>query len=294
MDLRADVIDGCKFYKWTTYSLDNNKNEIICLYPRTDGNKFRVNELTEQLRVIAEIGICAYEDVDPLKVKAETTFPAAFVKRDMDNVSYSTICFPFDIAEKTDELVNASILKLESITVDDSDGCTHVNLNFEEVTFSGDDIIKAGMPYLIKPQENISGEFTLNQPVKCPVNTDFNNGYGAKDNTKTSGTVSVTFHGIMNTTDFPASEDNLFLVADDRLATLTKDGSIKGMRGFFTVSGATASNIVCKVNVPSKTPTATPNISLLDSVQPTKYMWNGQIYIQRGNDVYNLSGAKVK
>lgn len=294
MDLRADVIDGCKFYKWTTYSLDNNKNEIICLYPRTDGNKFWVDALTEQLRVIAEIGICAYEHEAPLAVKAETTFPAAFVQRDMDNVSYSTICFPFDIAEKTDELVNASILKLESITVDDSDGCTHVNLNFEEVTFSGDDIIKAGMPYLIKPQENISGEFTLNQPVKCPVNTDFNNGYGAKDNTKTSGTVSVTFHGIMNTTSFPASEDNLFLVADDRLATLTKGGSIKGMRGFFTVSGATASNIVCKVNVPSKTPTATPNISLLDSIQPTKYMWNGQIYIQRGNDVYNLSGAKVK
>ena len=294
MNLRADVIDGCKFYKWTTYSLDNNKNEIICLYPRTDGNKFKVDALTEQLRVIAEIGICAYEDVDPLKVKAETTFPAAFVQRDMDNVSYSTICFPFDIAEKTDVLVNASILKLESITVDDSDGCTHVNLNFEEVTFNGDDIIKAGMPYLIKPQDNISEEFTLNQPVKCPVNTDFNNGYGAKDNTKTSGTVSVTFHGIMNTTDFPASEDNLFLVADDRLATLTKGGSIKGMRGFFTVSGATASNIVCKVNVPSKTPTATPNISLLDSIQPTKYMWKGQIYIQRGNDVYNLSGAKVK
>ncbi len=298
MDLRADVINGCKFYQWKTYGWDNPQTQpdVLTLrsYPETNGNTFLVNELTEQLRVIAEIGICAYEDVDPLKVKAETTFPAAFVKRDMDNVSYSTICFPFDIAKKTDELVNASILKLESITVDDSDGCTHVNLNFEEVTFSGDDIIKAGMPYLIKPQDNISGEFTLNQPVKCPVNTDFNNGYGAKDNTKTSGTVSVTFHGIMNTTDFPASEDNLFLVADDRLAILTKDGSIKGIRGFFTVSGATASNIVCKVNVPSKTPTAPPNISLLDSIQPTKYMWNGQIYIQRGNEVYDLTGMRVR
>lgn len=294
IDLRAeDIPTGCKFYKWEEKMFDKSQTQNSNATTSTN-NELTISYMSEKEKITAHIGICAYEDVDPLKVKAETTFPAAFVKRDMDNVSYSTICFPFDIAKKTDELVNASILKLESITVDDSDGCTHVNLNFEEVTFSGDDIIKAGMPYLIKPQENISGEFTLNQPVKCPVNTDFNNGYGAKDNTKTSGTVSVTFHGIMNTTDFPASEDNLFLVADDRLAILTKDGSIKGMRGFFTVSGATASNIVCKVNVPSKTPTATPNISLLDSIQPTKYMWNGQIYIQRGNDVYNLSGARVK
>lgn len=279
-----EILVGCKFYQWSGYL-----NEATA-----SGNTLTISSLAKSdPSVTAEIGICAYDDTDVLAVKKETTFPAAFVKRDMDNVSYSTICFPFDIATLTDELVGASVLKLSSISVDNSDGCTHVDLNFTEVTFTGDDIIKAGIPYLIQPQNNITGEFTLNQSVKCPVNTDFNNGYGAKDNTITSGTVSVTFHGIMNTTYFPASEDNLFLVADDRLATLTKDGSIKGMRGFFTVSGA-SSKIVCKINTPDKVSTSLAYPMLKDSLQTTKYLWNGQIYIKRGNEVYDLTGAKVK
>ena len=279
-----EILDGCKFYQWSGYVNTATEN----------GNQLTISSLAKSdPSVTAEIGICAYDDTDVLAVKKETKFPAAFVKRDMDNVSYSTICFPFDIETLTDELAGASVLKLTGITVDNSDGCTHVDLNFEEVTFTGDDIIKAGMPYLIQPQNNISGEFTLNQPVKCPVNSEFNNGYGAKDNTVTRDNVSVTFHGIMNKTTFDASEDNLFLVADDRLATLNKAGSIKGMRAFFTVSGA-SSKIVCKINTPDKVSTSLPYPMLKDSLQTTKYLWNGQIYIKRGNEVYDLTGAKVK
>lgn len=279
-----EILDGCKFYQWSGYVNTATEN----------GNQLTISSLAKSdPSVTAEIGICAYDDTDVLAVKKETTFPAAFVKRDMDNVSYSTICFPFDIATLTDELAGASVLKLSNISVDNSDGCTHVDLNFEEVTFTGDDIIKAGMPYLIQPKNNISGEFTLNQSVKCPVSADFNNGYGAKDNTVTRDNVSVTFHGIMNKTTFDASEDNLFLVADDRLATLNKAGTIKGMRAFFTVSGA-SSKIVCKINTPDKVSTSVAYPMLKDSLQTTKYLWNGQIYIKRGNEVYDLTGARVR
>jgi hypothetical protein len=290
MDLRADVLNGCKFYQWTTYGWDNS-NQVLRTYPVTTGNKFLVDALTEKLDVTAEIGICAYEDVVPLEVKAATTFPAAFVKRDLDTESYSTICFPFDIKELTDELQGASVLKLDNITPEGDD---QINFNFTEVTFEGNDIIQAGVPYLIKPLNNISGEFTLNQSVKCPVTTEFNNGYGAKDVTVSNNNISVTFHGIMKTTTFPASENNLFLLADDRLGVLTKQGSVKGMRGFFTITGANLSKIQCKIQTKANVATSLPNASLLDSIQTTKYIWNGQIYIKCGNQVYNLSGARVK
>lgn len=279
MNLRADVLTGCKFYKWTGQTGTHT----------TDGNKLVINNLASAQNITAQIGICAYDDTDVLAVKKETTFPAAFVKRDMDNVSYSTICFPFDVATLTDELAGASVLKFTGTTIEKvENGCTHLNLNFEEVTFTGDDIIKAGIPYLIQPKNNITGEFTINRTVTCPTNLD-ENGYGGKNVTYNE----VTFHGLVNGATFTPDENRLFLVANDRLANLTSTGSINGLRAFFTVSGA-SSKIVCKINTPDKVSTSIAYPTLSDSLQTTKYLWNGQIYIKRGNEVYDLTGARVR
>ena len=207
----------------------------------------------------------------------------------MDNVSYSTICFPFDVATLTDELAGASVLKFTGTTIEKvENGCTHLNLNFEEVTFTGDDIIKAGIPYLIQPKNNITGEFTINRTVTCPTNLD-ENGYGGKSVTYNG----VTFHGLVNGATFTPDENRLFLVANDRLANLTSTGSINGLRAFFTVSGA-SSKIVCKINTPDKVSTSIAYPMLKDSLQTTKYLWNGQIYIKRGNEVYDLTGMRVR
>ena len=279
MNLRADVLAGCKFYQWTGQTGTHT----------TNGNKLVIQNLTSAQNITAQIGICAYDDTDVLAVKKETTFPAAFVKRDMDNVSYSTICFPFDIKTLTDELAGASVLKFTGTTIEKvENGCTHLNLNFEEVTFTGDDIIKAGIPYLIQPKNNITGEFTINRTVTCPANLD-ENGYGGKSVTYNG----VTFHGLVNGATFTPDENRLFLVANDRLANLTSTGSINGLRAFFTVSGA-SSKIVCKINTPDKVSTSVAYPMLKDSLQTTKYLWNGQIYIKRGNEVYDLSGMRVR
>lgn len=275
-----EILDGCKFYQWSGYVNTATEN----------GNRLTISSLSDDdTNINAEIGICAYENKAVLAVKKQTTFPAAFVKRDMDNVSYSTICFPFDVATLTDELAGASVLKFTGTTIEKvENGCTHLNLNFEEVTFTGDDIIKAGIPYLIQPKNNITGEFTINRTVTCPTNLD-ENGYGGKNVTYNG----VTFHGLVNGATFTPDENRLFLVANDRLANLTSTGSINGLRAFFTVSGA-SSKIVCKINTPDKVSTSIAYPTLSDSLQTTKYLWNGQIYIKRGDEIYDLSGARVK
>jgi hypothetical protein len=298
MDLRADVLNGCKFYQWTTYGWDNG-NKVLRTYPSYNDNKFLVDALTEKLDVTAEIGICVYEEVAPLAVQVETTFPAAFVKRELDDISYSTICLPFHLESLAGTpYQGASVLELKSSTVN-SDGDSRVFLNFEEVVFGADKGMRAGKPYLIQlPKNPQLKEEEVFENVTCPVLTG-TNAHGGLD---VDGDNGITFHGMLNPTTFTKDEtkdeitDKLFLTADNRLVTLYGQNSvsINGLRGYFTVSGGLAKTAEFVLNLPEKVTTSTPLFNLVDSMQVTKYLWNGQIYIQRGNEVYDLSGARVK
>ena len=158
-------------------------------------------------------------------------------------------------------------------------------MTFTPVSFTGDDIMQAGQPYLIK----------VNAPIEGGVDKIFNNVTCPPIGTE-GGTVEigkVTFKGILNPTTFDPSETNLFLVADDRLATLSKRGTINGLRAYFTVpEGVNPSNIQIKVMDKVSTSIAYP--MLKDSLQTTKYLWDGKIYIKRGNEVYDLTGARVR
>lgn len=282
MDLRADVVAGCKFYQWTGQSTGTTSG--------TDGCKLLINSLTKNEAITANVGLCVYEDTKVLDIKAQTTFPAAFVKRELDDVSYSTICLPFNISDTKDTpYKNATILKFTSSSIN-SDGDSRVLLTFEEVTS-----IEAGKPYLIKLNEGKSLQAEeIFTDVTCPVLSGTND-YGGLDVSCGNG---ITFHGIMNPATFTADQlkDMLFLTADNRLVTLYGQNSvsINGLRGYFTVSGDMAKTAEFVLNLPEKVTTSIPMVNIADSLQVTKYLWNGQIYIQRGNEVYDLSGARVK
>lgn len=280
MNLRADVLEGCKFYQWTgqtgTYT--------------TDANKLVIQNLTSAQNITAQIGICVYEEEAPLAVKAETTFPAAFVKRELDDVSYSTICFPFHLESLAGTpYQGASVLELKSSTVN-SDGDSRVFLNFEEVTS-----IEAGKPYLIQlPKDKELQSEEIFTDVTCPVLSG-TNACGGLDVDCGNG---ITFHALLNPTTFTAAQlkDMLFLTADNRLVTLYGQNSvsINGLRGYFTVGGGVSKNAEFVLNLPDKVVTSTPFVGIEETQQPTKYMQNGQLYIQQGEQVYNMNGALVK
>lgn len=270
--LDAVPADGYRFYCWDDYINLIGKTPTS---PTTMGS--------DRTRT-AHFGIDVWETKSITQTDETMTFKGVFVQRELDAESYSTICLPFHLESLTGTpFEGASILEFTGATPSQEDGDNRIFLEFSEVKFASGNGMRAGVPYLIKVDEPVTGEVIFNN-VTCPA-------IGTEGETvEHSG---VTFKGILNPTTFEASETNLFLVADDRLAVLTKGGTINGLRAYFIVpEGTKAENV--SINVVNKVPTATPNISLLDSIQPTKYMWNGQIYIQRGNDVYNLSGAKVK
>lgn len=278
MDLRADVINGCKFYQWIgqtgTYT--------------TNANKLVIQNLTSAQNITAQIGICAYESEKVLEVKKQTTFPAAFVKRELDDISYSTICLPFHLESlEGTPYQGASVLKLTSSSSSNEDGDNRVFLNFEEVTS-----IEAGKPYLIQlPKGKQLQPEEIFTDVTCPVLSG-TNACGGLDVNCGNG---ITFHAIMNPSTITVNENTLFLTADNRLVTLYGQNSvnINGLRGYFTVGGV-AQNAEFVLNLPEKVTTSIPMVNIADSLQVTKYLWNGQIYIQRGNEVYDLSGARVK
>ena len=118
------------------------------------------------------------------------------------------------------------------------------------------------------------------------------NAYGGYD-VETDG---FAFHAVMNPSTFPASRTNLFMVADNRLATLYESADINGLRGYFTVpAGYDASKVKIKIMDKTATPVETvPEVSLLDSVRTVKYYWNGKIYIKSGEKLYDITGIRVK
>ena len=276
-----EILVGCKFYQWSGYVNTATEN----------GNQLTISSLAKSdPYVTAEIGICAYEDKAVLAVKKQTTFPAAFVQRELDTESYSTICLPFHLESLTGTpYEGASVLEFNSATPSTADGDNRISLNFKEVEFGTGKGMRAGVPYLIKVATAIaSGEEKIFNNVTCPV-------IGTEGQSVKKG--DVTFHGLLNPTTFTKDQvkDKLFLTADNRLVSLYGQNSfsINGLRGFFTVKEG-AKNVEYMLNLPEKVVTSTPTVNMADTLQVTKYLWNGQIYIQRGNAVYDLSGVRVK
>ena len=97
-------------------------------------------------------------------------------------------------------------------------------------------------------------------------------------------------------------EDAFILVANNRLAKVT-DGNekMKGFRGYFTWDDPVRMPPAkMSISIGKQTPTAIEEIT---DPQPTeqpatskvrKVMYNGQIYILRGEEVYTITGHRVK
>ena len=275
--LEAKPNPGYRFVSWLRY---NSQHDLVLANART--------MVAGGLTMSADFGINVHEDTKIVDINANTDFKAVYVKRDLDAESYSTICLPFNL-ETLDgtSYEGASVLEFISANPSNVNGDNRISLNFTEVTFGVGKGMRAGVPYLIKVANAVSDE-KMFWNVTCP---DIDN----KGKTVTKG--DVTFHGLLNPTTFSKDQvkDKLFLTADNRLVSLYGQDSftINGLRGYFTVKEG-AKNVEYMLNLPDKVVTSTPMVNMADSLQVTKYLWNGQIYIQRGNEVYDLSGARVR
>lgn len=289
--LEARPAAGYRFYTWDNVMQDKALNSVttvqnVSTYAKTNND--------EKGRT-AHFGIDVWETKAITQTDKEMTFRGVFVQRELDTESYSTICLPFNLTTlEGTPYEGASVLKFDKAEDSDVAGDNRTFLTFKEVTFKNGDIMEAGKPYLIKVNTPIAkGEEKIFNNVTCPP-------IGTQGQSVTHN--GVTFYGLLNPTTFKKNEtideitDKLFLTADNRLVSLygQNEFTINGLRGYFTVSGDMAKTAEFVLNLPEKVTTSIPMVNIADSLKVTKYLWNGQIYIQRGNEVYDLSGARVK
>lgn len=193
---------------------------------------------------------------------------------------YNTICLPFAVNESEMNRVfpGAKVQELTSSSIED--GGFVLNLEFTEVN-----TLEAGKPYLIWPAANVANPKFLG--VK--ISDDLNN----------SETTNADFIGNFVQGTISASEDNLFLGADNTLYFPTTDVTIKGMRAYFHVKNPSGPSLIRSARiVTNEEETTDIDIVTLDNetsgTAVRKVLQDGQLYIIRDNAIFNVQGQRVK
>lgn len=249
------------------------------------------------------------------------------VYRPLQAGMYNTICLPFSLSTLVGTpYEGATVLKLNKAEVIEAEGNDDVeteqtlNIYFTQVTFLNGDIMEAGVPYLIQPQSDIPNEvtFTVSSSDMYDI-PESGLGEVVHDIVEDGQSPHIAFHGVISPTHLPNSPHTLILVADNRLAVpeivvddsedenvavLTGDQML-GLRGYFTLQGAAAAQSLAQqsaMHIGKKVTTDTPEVPEEEEVEitqptinkPKKVMYNGNIYILRGNEVYDLNGRLLR
>lgn len=253
---------------------------------------------------------------------------AVSVYRPLQAGMYNTICLPFSLSTLVGTpYEGATVLKLNTAEVIEAEGNDDVeteqtlNIYFTQVTFQNGDIMEAGVPYLIQPLNDIPNEvtFTVSSSDMYDI-PESGLGEVVHDIVEEGQSPNIAFHGVISPTHLPNSPHTLILVADNRLAVpeivvddsedenvavLTGDQML-GLRGYFTLQGAAAAQSLAQqsaMHIGKKVTTDTPDApeveEEVETTQPavpktSKIMYQGNIYILRGDEVYTLTGHRVK
>lgn len=233
------------------------------------------------------------------------------INRRLQGGMYNTLCFPFSVTkedisniyyidteekplERTGTEYPFSIVQYDNTEIVDNT----IVLNFSEV--DEDEVIAANMPFLIKTNVDIARPFKFSSP-KMIVRMDHvapaddgeaeSTNYGDKyGHTIDNGDFAYT--GVLAPTMIPAN--SCILVTYNQLATTQESGEMLGMRGFFTLDES-VQEMPATIKIVDKDKTTT-SVEDIQGNEPIvrKVLHNGQIYILRGDEVYTLSGHRVK
>ena len=220
------------------------------------------------------------------------------VTRRLQAGMYNTICLPFgvDLSGLMDDHplkykangTGAKVLEFIGVTQTKNEAGEDVTiLNFQQVTST-----QAGKPYLVQLRD---GATDLTEDMLFTTVSSFPDLHPVAHN-------GVTFQPTINATSVP--EGSLILVANDRLAQTTEPGEMLGLRGYFTIDPMIASDIAAqaadgRVYLSMKKPVTTsipvaPEAEQQTKPEVRKVMYDDNIYILRGDEVYTITGHRVK
>jgi hypothetical protein len=181
-----------------------------------------------------------------------------------------------------------SILVYDNAVVENIGGEEVIAYNFHE--YAQEDQFESLAPYtpfLIKPENDITVRMhfwaaLMRKPATPKARTDAN---------------QVFVEGVLAPTMLPINpeyDNTLILVADNRLAKVTTQGEMLGLRLYFTVPkdvSPSAQSIIRVNNAPA-------GIDDIETPQQgaaaIKIMQNGNIYIIRNGVTYTITGARVQ
>lgn len=195
---------------------------------------------------------------------------------------YNTICLPFNVDDNLVKEVFGNDVQLRTLaSAEIEEGGFVLNLNFN----SASDIYP-GTPHLIKTSRNIVN------PVFAGVEIT---------TTSTSSTTKTNadFIGNFVAGTITASEDNLFLGANNTLYFPTQEIEILGMRAYFKVHDAPGApaGMIKRARIVENEQILT-DVELVRSQEPIvnsqKLIENGQLIIVRDGQKYNVMGVKLQ
>ena len=224
------------------------------------------------------------------------------ITRKIQGGMFNTVCFPFAVdlgdngsMHKDNPFKNAEYWKYT--------GNTHSSYNEsgEPVTIiefvQETQRLQAGVPYLVKSDEDIKNEELLFAKEKVLIDT-----VPKTVSAMPMNQVKIDFIGTINPTTIPAG--SLILVANNRLALTTAPGRMEGMRGYFYIHPSWTSDIAeqaadGRVYLSMKKPATTsipvaPEAEQQVKPEVRKVMYDGKIYILRGEEVYTITGHRVR
>ncbi len=230
------------------------------------------------------------------------------ITRKIQGGMYNTVCFPFKVYLGQDgSIPNGNQFKDATFwaytgtsSKYNESGDPVTILEFQQVT----DTLGAGIPYLVWSDNDITDEVLFG-------NADSQSGHNhvlcdtvpKLVAAKAGSPIPISFVGVINPEkNLPAQ--SLILVADSRLACTTESGRMEGLRGYFRIDPMWASDIAeqaadGRVYLSMKKPVTTsipvaPEAEQQTKPEVRKVMYDGKIYILRGNEVYTITGNRVK
>ena len=181
-----------------------------------------------------------------------------------------------------------SILVFDNATVETVGGEDVISFNFHEYAET-DSLETLGVyqPILIKPENDITTRMhfwsaLMWKPATPKARTD-------ASQANVEGALAPTMLPINSEYD-----NTLILVADNRLAKVTTPGELLGLRVYFTVPNDASPTARSIIRV-KDAPTEVENINTpQQGASAIKIMQNGTLYILRGEEVYTITGNRIR
>jgi hypothetical protein len=213
------------------------------------------------------------------------------VNRKLQGGMYNTFMLPFALTttlranivdSKGQPLPEDAILTMQNVTSHTTNGET-----LYELVFAPASEVPAYQPFLIKPTNDLTATMTF-------PNVSAVEALPVQPAAEIEG---VRFVPVFEPTMIGGEQSNiLILVADNRLAKLNGVGEMLGLRGYFDAGNAFSSaSYVMKIVDKNGVVTYIGDVTAPQKGSvATKILHNGQIYILRGNEVYDLNGRLLR